>query len=64
MVGDTTVKLKSVNFYSVNSVMSLLKIQHGMWLTMTPDLIKATAYGSKIFPSSLLKLNSSFTTGV
>ena len=63
-VGDTTVKLKSVKFYSINSTMSLLKIQRRTWPTMMPDLIKAIAYGSPIFPSSFLKLNSSFTTGV
>ena len=63
-VGDTTVKLKSINFYSINNVMSLLKIRCGTWPTMTPDLLKGTAYGSEIFPSSLLQLNSSFTTGV
>ena len=37
-VGDTTIKSKSANFYSTNSVMSLLKIRQGMWPTMTPDL--------------------------
>ena len=64
-VGDTTVKLKFVNFYySINIVMSLLKIRHGTWPTMMPDLIKAIAYGSEIFPSSLLQFNSSFITGV
>ena len=58
MVGDTTVELKSINFYSINSAMSLLKIWHGTWLMMMLDLIKATACGSKIFPSSLPQLNS------
>ena len=48
-VGDTTVKLKSINFYSINSAMSLLKIRHGTWPTMVPDLIKAIAYGSEIY---------------
>ena len=43
-VGDTTVELKSVNFYSINSAMSLLKIRHGTWRKMMPDLIKTTAY--------------------
>ena len=57
-IGDTTVKIKSVNFYSINSVMSLLKIRRGTRPTMTRfdegynDLIR-------IFPSSLLQLNSS-----
>ena len=37
-VGVTTIKLKSVKFYSINSVMSLLKIRHGTWPTMMPDL--------------------------
>ena len=64
MVGYTTVKLKFINFYSINNAMSLLKIQHGTRPTMMPDLIKATAYESQIFPSSLLQLNSSFITGV
>ena len=74
-VGYTTIKLKSVNFNSINIMMSLSKIalwhkepvcipRCGMWPTMTPDLIKATVYESEIFPSSLLQLNSSFTTGV
>ena len=60
-VGYTTVKLKSVNFYFINITMSLLKIRLDTWPTMMPDLIKATAYESEIFPSSLLQLNSSFT---
>ena len=53
-VGDKTVKLKSVNFYSIYSIMSLLKIWRGTWTTMTPDLIKATAYGSapSLLPST------------
>ena len=38
-VGYTTVKLKSINFYSINIVMSLLKVQCGTWPT---DLIKAS----------------------
>ena len=41
--------------------MSLLKIRLDTWPTMTPDLIKATAYESDIFPYSLLQFNSSFT---
>ena len=45
-VGYTTVKLKSVNFSSINIAMSLLKIQRGTWPT---DLIKATVYESEIF---------------
>ena len=44
--------------------MCLLKIQHGLWPRMMPDLIKATVYESEIFPSSLLQINSSFTNGV
>ena len=36
-VGDATVKLKSINFYSINSAMSLLKIRRGMWPMMMPD---------------------------
>ena len=58
-VGDTTVKLKSMNFYSIKSSMSLLKIQCGSWPMMTPDLRKATVYGSEILSSSLPQLNSS-----
>ena len=40
------------------------EIRRGTWPMMTPDFIKATAYGSEIFPSFLLQLNSSSTTGV
>ena len=63
-VGDITVKLKSINFYSINGAMSLLKIRRDTWPMMMPDLIKATTCGLEIFPSSLPQLNSSFTTGV
>ena len=61
MVDYTTLKLKYVNFYFINIAMSLLKIQIDTWPTMMPDLIRATAYESEIFPSSLLQLNFSFT---
>ena len=50
MVDYTTLKLKYVNFYFINIAMSLLKIQLDMWPTMMPDLIRATAYESEIFP--------------
>ena len=40
------------------------EIRHVTWPTMLPDFITATAYGSEMFPSSLLRFNPSSTTGV
>ena len=57
-------KLKSVNLYFINIAISSLNIRRRMWLVMMPDLINGTAYETEIFPSSLLQLNSSFTTDV
>ena len=48
MAGDTTIKLKSINFYSINRAMSLLKIRRGTWPTMMPHLIKAICIYSRV----------------
>ena len=48
----TVITNHKINFYSINIVVSLLKVQCGRWPTMTPDLIKAIAYESigSLFP--------------